>query len=260
MRTAPKLTRRASNAEHASTRVIAAARKFFFIHVMKTGGGTLRRHLEANFAPGEVYPGRPDHDMVRANTSLAYLTSLSPQRMERIKVFTGHFPYLAVELLGGDLTTLTILRDPVERTLSFLRSRQQDQGWELEAIYEEPYTFAGLIHNHQTKVFSLTEIDRPGSYLKNLDVNSERLELAKANLERIDVVGTRERFGDFCAELSARFGWRFGAVKRKNVTRHVERVSKSFRRRIAEDNQADLEFYEYARHLSDSQRSERDRI
>jgi Sulfotransferase family len=234
---------------------MAPGQKFFFIHVMKTGGGTLRRHLQANFERGEVYPGRADQNKRQANTSLEYLTSLSPQRMEQIKVFSGHFPYLAVNLLGGEFTTLTILRDPVERTLSFLRSRQQEQGGKLEAIYEEPFTFQGRILNHQTKVFSLTEIDHPDSYLKNLDVNRERLELAKANLERIDVIGTQERFGDFCAELSERFGWRFGAVEPKNVSPQVEPVPDSFRRRIAADNQADLEFYEYARHLSDARRT-----
>ena len=29
---------------------------FFFVHVMKTAGGTVREHLYANFAPDERFP------------------------------------------------------------------------------------------------------------------------------------------------------------------------------------------------------------
>ena len=56
-----------------------ADRKFFFIHVMKTAGGTLRRQILANFEREQVYPmKRLDPDMRDANYRLDYLTSLPP--------------------------------------------------------------------------------------------------------------------------------------------------------------------------------------
>ena len=66
--------------------------------------------------------------MLMANMELEYLTGLPASRRARIRVFCGHFPFVAVELLGEEVTTITILRDPVERTLSFLRrgSRHHD--------------------------------------------------------------------------------------------------------------------------------------
>ena len=54
----------------------------------------------------------------------------------------GHFPLCTLELLGGSFTTLTILRDPVERTLSALRDQQERspelRGAPLELIYDDP--------------------------------------------------------------------------------------------------------------------------
>ena len=96
-----------------------ADRKFFYVHVMKTAGGTLRQHIRANFEPAEVYPlKRLDPDMHAANYRIDYLTALPAERRKRIRVFTGHFPFVAVELLGIRAITLTTLRDPVDRTLS----------------------------------------------------------------------------------------------------------------------------------------------
>jgi len=117
----------------------SSERKFFFVHVMKTAGGTLRRHIFENFERSQVYPyGEFDPDLYLANFEIGYLTSLPGDRLEQIRVFTGHFPFVAVELLGLRLTTLTILRDPVERTISYLRANQrlipQHRGLSLEQI------------------------------------------------------------------------------------------------------------------------------
>ena len=234
--------------------------RFFFIHIMKTAGGTLRQHIRANFDSGEVYPcDRLDSDMLTANTSLEYLTGLPAPRRAGIRVFTGHFPFVAVQLLGGNLTTITILRDPVERTISYLRQRQRNQGQHrgqsLEEIYEHPSLFASLIRDHQAKLFALTPEDRPASLGDVLDVDRDRLELAKENLERVDLVGIQSRFGDLLSELERRLGWRRAAPENRNVGQPmVQPVPASFRRRIAEDNQADMEFFEHAVQLCEQRR------
>lgn len=235
-------------------------RKFFFIKVMKTAGGTLLQQILVNFERAEVYPyEKYDADLGAANYDIGYLTGLSAERRDEISVFTGHFPFVAVELLGMDLTTITILRDPVERTLSYLRhcKRHHDQHRDLplEEIYEDPFFFPCFIENHQAKQFALTVDDRPQSYMDVLEVDGPRLELAKANLATVDVIGLRERFDDLLGELHHRFRWTSAAVKDRNVSRGEEGgVPPSFRRRIAADNAADMEFYEFARDLCEQRR------
>ena len=127
--------------ERTSRQTSAPAQRFFFIHVMKTAGWTLREHIASHFEEDEFYPcERLETDMLKANVELEYLTGLPASRRARIRAYSGHFPFVAVELLGEEVTTITILRDPVERTLSFLRQRKvihhPDGTVSLEEIYE----------------------------------------------------------------------------------------------------------------------------
>jgi len=229
----------------------------FFIHVMKTGGATFRQHLFDNFGPGEVYPDAeldltPDNPY-RPNFRLDYLLSLDPARRARIRAYMGHFPFVATELLGGPFTTLTILRNPVDRTLSYLkhckRFHPQHRDLTLEQIYEDPFYQPKFIRNHQAKIFSMKAQDAPISFMDEIEVDEDRLRLACANLERVDVLALHEHYHEFAEQLQARFGWRFGDVLNWHVSIEPWSASKAFLARIAADNAADMAFYEYAQAL-----------
>ena len=73
-----------------------------------------------------------------------------------------------------------------------------------------------------------------------------RLEHAKAALGEVDAVGLQERFDEFGVELERRFGWQIDERWRFHVSRDEPEIADSFRRRIAEDNAFDMEFYEFA--------------
>jgi hypothetical protein len=197
---------------------------------------------------------------LRQHLSIAYLLSLPAERRRRIRLYTGHWPYVAGELLGDDLFAFTMLRDPVERTISLLRQHRASlrandvpgaADLTLEAVYEDPMFFEPFVHNHQTRIFSMTREDEPRGYLHVIDVDDRRLELAKRNLARIDVVGLTEEYPSFVAELSRRSGLAIEVGRNSNVTRADQKdpVGESFRRRIAADNRFDVELYEHAREL-----------
>lgn len=246
--------------------------RFFFLHVQKTGGTSLTRQLQRQFGEGAVYPDESDQNERRdAVISVRQLKERLRARGDEIRVVTGHFPLCTVEALGGGFRTFTILREPVERTLSYLRHRRrddpEDRDKDLEEIYDDPYRFDGLVHNHMTKMFSLTSEEaiawmrwvseaftRPAEettawVLTKIDFTPERLERAKQGLATVDVVGFQERFDDFCADLGDRFGWDLGTPPHENRSEPSE-VSESFRARIAEDNAMDIELYEHARRLA----------
>ena len=92
-------------------------RQFFFIHVMKTAGTTFVRQLQQEFPPESIYPARTidwtsEHDY-DAYINIPRLLALTPARRAEIRVFTGHFPYMACELVAPGCTTLSVLREPV---------------------------------------------------------------------------------------------------------------------------------------------------
>jgi len=253
---------------------------FFFLHVMKTGGTAFVLNVLQNFGPGEVYPSdldkRQPDDLV-PYVSISRLLETSAERRRAIRLYTGHFPYVVCELMGVEFRTLTVLRDPVERTLSvlkhFKRHFERYEPLPLAALYDDPFLFENYVHNHQTKLFSITAQDRTETFVSTLThaenrarhlggadpttttiaVDAARLSVAKTNLARVDVVGVNERYPEFVASLRARFGWWPAGVDadvRVNVADDVTDADTSLRRRIAQDNAFDVELYELAKDLS----------
>ena len=109
---------------------------------MKTAGSAFRRRLRNHFGDAAVYPtrGLDGTDPVKLKLSVDHLRERLAARGDQIEVITGHFPLCTIEPIDGRFTTLTLLREPVERMLSYLRHQQErtrsGQERELEQIYD----------------------------------------------------------------------------------------------------------------------------
>ena len=231
--------------------------RYFFIHLMKTAGGTLAWDLRSNFSVEQVYPDQrkdgPDPDKFTANTNIDYLLSIPASRKAELRVYTGHFPYCAAQMLDVAVHTITVLREPVERTISHLKHRKERvprfADATLEEIYDDDHFFHSTIHDYQAKMFAFTTQDPVQSYMDRLEVDDERLEQAKEHLRRVDDIGLTEDFEAFRAELGARHGWTMGSAPDVHVSEAGLEASDALRERITADNQADIAFYEFARSL-----------
>lgn len=227
--------------------------RFFFVHLQKTGGTALFQRLRDHFGAAAVYPTPDDDGGVEAVLEVPHLREWYRAKHDEVQVVTGHFPLCATEVLGDRFTTFTVLRDPVERTLSLLRRRQSSQeryeGWSLEQIYDDP-PLQAIIGNHMVKMLSLTVPEMTDTpLLAEVVFDDERLARAMANLEtRIDVFGIQEELNAFCEELEARFGWDLGPPRFANRT-HAVPVEHALRERIAADNRYDVALYAFARRL-----------
>jgi len=262
-------------------------RRFFFVHVMKTGGTTLALHMARQFEPAELYPNesldRRHASDVGSYMSIDDLLGVSPERKLAIRAYTGHFPFMVRDELGIDLETFTLLRDPIERSISslkhFKRLYERYRALSLDEIYEDAFVFRHFVHNHQTKVFAVTAADRPraiasaltqeqlhaylasdsstpdpgeGGAPDTISIDDARLGLAKRRLAEIDVIGTSEQFAEFVEELRRRYGWwpsGLTADARANVSEEPWAAGSALRARIADDNRFDLELYDYGRRL-----------
>jgi hypothetical protein len=224
--------------------------RWFFVHMHKTAGTALFQRLHEHFPPGVIYPSIADQRAHKASLHVDLLLRRFDELCDDLRVVTGHFPLCTTELLGVPFVTITLLREPVERTLSALRDmRERDpdsRGKPLEEIYADPIRFECLIHNHMVKMLSLTPNEMTDGALTALDMDGTHLERAKRNLvERIDVWGLQESFEELCGELASRFGWNLGAPRFANRTQPID-VDDSFRARIAKDNELDVELYQFA--------------
>jgi hypothetical protein len=226
--------------------------RYFFLHLQKTAGTTLLRRMRPAFDEGAIYPTEDDGPKPDRVLLVEHLVERWKVRGDEIRVITGHFPLCATEVLGGDWRTFTVLREPVERTLSYLRHHKKltpaDADLPLEAIYEDPLRFYGLVHNHMVKMLALRPEEMTASAMTLVEFTDDHLVRARAALEGLDVIGVQEEFEPFCDALSQRFGWALGPPQRSNFTPEVP-VADSFRRRIAADNALDVALYEHALEL-----------
>lgn len=227
--------------------------RFFFVHLQKTAGTALFRRLRHHFGTEAVYPRPDEQGTPEVVLGVERLRARLAEEPGAFEVVTGHFPLAVVELLPPGCRTFTLLRDPVERTLSFLRHQREVDprfaGSSLGAIYDDPVSTSGLLRNHQVKMLSMSPEEMTDGALSPIVVGAEHVERAKANLrDRIDVFGLQEEFEAFCEDLASTFGWDLGEPVFMNRTKPAP-VDDGLRERIERDNHHDLELYGFARTL-----------
>jgi hypothetical protein len=122
--------------------------RWFFMHIPKTVGMTLYHRLIRHHGTA-LCPLPPDRGRPPAVMDVDHVERRFAGYRHQIRIITGHFSLCLGERLGIPLTTFTVLGDPVERTLSFLRLRQRQQqttryrGQPLEDVYADAYSCMG---------------------------------------------------------------------------------------------------------------------
>jgi hypothetical protein len=223
--------------------------RFFFVHLQKTAGTALFMRIRDHFGARAVYP-MPEYRVPETSLDVDQLVERFARHRDEVRVVTGHFPLCVTELLGVPFTTFTVLREPVERALSFLRHQRklipEFQGASLEEVYGDGLRRELLLTNHMVRMLSLVPDEMTDGAMTQVVYDDARLERAKRNLaERIDVMGLQEHFEEFCGELADRFGWDLGEPRYANRTQPLD-VSESLLEQIVHDNRLDVELYRFA--------------
>lgn len=90
-------------------------RTVLFMHIPKTAGTALREAIEPNFRMSEIAYLYPDATLFPADTTL---WSLTLEQRSRLRFVIGHFGFGVHRSLPGPCEYVTILRDPIQRTIS----------------------------------------------------------------------------------------------------------------------------------------------
>ena len=229
-----------------------------FMHVPKTAGTSLRHIVQSQFQPNNVfefYNLKTQPPKVRKG--IEKYQNLSEAKKNKIEFVSGHVGFGLHEFLSRPCTYITVLRDPVERVISYyyFLLRNQNVIVKNKTLTEFVQTFGG-VHNSMTCYLSgLTlqaQLQDSNIDLKSQQFDIKTLEKAKANLQNyFKVVGFVDRFDETCILLKKILGWNIpsfyikkNVAKNSDITRDISIETLSL---IHEFNQLDISLYNYAR-------------
>lgn len=234
----------------------------YFLHIHKTAGSSLREYINSKF---------PVHRICKLRWELPFLVEAKPEHLAQWRVFCGHYGYYLEGILGRPVVYVTMLRDPVERTISaFYDQKWREDLWLHDHIKDmtlEDYVFDHIgtreVINFQTRTMALDSVEdhfrgyaelwRDAEETKRVLGDRALLELAKERIAKCACVGFQDAFPDSMRLLAYTFGWpKPEAEPRKNIRRtEKEELSDRVLGRIREITALDLELYDFARERFD---------
>ncbi len=226
--------------------MLCTPRNIIFLHIPKTGGGTLAPVIQRQFSDHEV---QTIDVTPSVEQSIREFRELPQEERGKIRCVTGHASFGLHKDLLGDTEYVTLVRDPVERIISnyyYIRRTPGHRSYDSVVGQEmslREFVESGVnaqVENGMTRSISGDSYTQP---------DRTTLKQAKSNLrEHFGVVGITERFDESLVVMKRRYGWkRVGYVKR-NVTRSrptKEDIEDETHHLIESKNQLDLELYEY---------------
>ena len=238
--------------------------KIIFLHIPKTGGTGVTKHLSRFFQADKVYQGR---------TMLDYL-KMKPEHLVNYDFLRGHifYHYIGSNPEFANYQLITLLRHPVERVISLYRFwRSHPQGFiNDEAIHSAIRSRVAL-----AKSLSLCEfVFSREKIIRNSICNSQSRQLSSSlifesfheqrnevifqdvtdSLAQFSVIGLIEFLPPFYMELQQRFGFDVpDEIIVSNVSDKKEQLWSSVEEhrkiseKISELNEIDLMLYEHYR-------------
>lgn len=174
----------------------------FFLHIPKTAGTSLRQVFQQQYPPPELVELYPPLGRERLDQGRAELEAGG-------RVVYGHLNFGIHQVLGVSGQYVTLLRDPVDRVISFFSHNLRNPdaayhemlaaGMDLHEFIERRVTFE--TNNHMTRILA------GHTGLEYMD-DDQVLEQALHNLrEHFLFAGISERFDDSLRSMARCLGW-----------------------------------------------------
>jgi hypothetical protein len=246
----------------------------YFWHIPKTAGMSVWKWLEPHYSAEIVY---------RPHLLPDLLQSAAGAELRDKRLFRGHFVDAPLQLVRPRLTTITLLREPVARSLSHLahverapdhpqHDRVRSYGGDVDGLLSDP-VLRRMLQDFQCRYLALHHVPErepedaaawvvpPSSPLRAmmafemapLPRRRALVVRALARLGRMDHVGVSEHLARFMRNVAADQGWPAPAEVPRENTRLAEqtrllpdRLTASQRAVLAELTRADRIVYRAA--------------
>lgn len=113
----------------------------YFLHIPKTGGSSLISFLEDQYDREDVCPAQV----------LDELFALPKDEVDRYRLFRGHHWYGIESFVGRELTYISMLRDPVQRTISwYLHAMRHADTYRHQQMNDEGWSLLDFVQHEET--------------------------------------------------------------------------------------------------------------
>lgn len=222
-----------------------------FYHIPKSAGTTLNSVLKKNYQPENFVECG-----INTQAFMADMKTWPPDRLAQVRLLQGHFPFGIHELLPGRPRYFTLLRDPVDRVISYyyhakreplhyLHKHIHGNDWSLKDLLESRIPI--MMNDAQVRLISGVFDTLPFN-----EVDERLLEQAITNLRTFAVVGVMEQFDLTLLLLQKAFGWRDINYVTTNIGENrqpAEMHSAEIIETVRRYNRYDAMLYEEARRL-----------
>ena len=241
-------------------------------HIQKTGGTSLRRVVRANLPAADVeIPNIPPSARTPAGLldwHREWYESLDEARRARLCCVMSHWAGYLLPALDRPAETLALVREPVDRTLSYYHFKQRRRGPDRVRVRSRSSELrdeedraadpgrpgrahgtssatgrAGLCSRSSTTSRSSSP---PPARAPDADLWRERL---RELVEHVFLVGVQDRFEQYVDVLARRYGWKaFVPQSKVNPQRPpLSEVSSELRETMLAYNWLDAELYDLCR-------------
>ena len=237
---------------------------WFFIHIMKSAGTSLRWTLEEQLGTA-VYPTRDElssnpitGQYLHSNEFIQYANTGSTNVRDKRFIF-GHYPFVVTESLIFNVKSAAFFREPIQRSISMINHRKTYGNTELknfsaiEILQNEAFV-RRQIRNYQTKVFAINDLEINANDV--FDVDDSAFSRASDNLAKLDFVGITEHMSCSMKLFGKRSGFdvptsirKFNVGKPNQIEVNGELIS-----RLQQELHYDLQLYELAKSIFERNR------
>lgn len=220
----------------------------FFLHIPKTAGTTIYSMIQSRYQKSQVLI-LPDQRLKE------YLNKTSPEDFQQYRFCRQHFSYDYYLYFPRKLLYMTMLRNPVDRVISFYRHIKRVKTHELhDEITRKNISLGDFIQGYAKNATNNLQVKMllGSKYFQGQPSTDDLLNIAKLRLKEFAFFGLQEFFDESIKLLGYTFHWGNMEYKSLNIApknKTEQTVSDDIYELILKRNALDYALYRYAESL-----------